>query len=307
MGMESNSTLFRIYVPSSKSIIITRRADFRQSSSELLPSVSVLLDGLSRQHEVETSLSEEGDAEQQLFQSLSSLHQDNKFISYSANRKRRAEGLPRSFAEACEDPLWREAIDREYNALVNRGTWEYVEKEEGMRAIPFTWVFKLKHLDQDGSKVLHKARCCLRGERQKAFVDFDPESTYAPVASHESLRMLMHYAASENLLPEGADISNAYLYGNVDVPILMEQPTNSSQVPARPGCLSPIVKSIYGVKQAGKLWGSFLSNKLTQWKFLSSKIELRLYFLRHGSSFIIVAVVVYDIAFVSNSRPLLEI
>lgn len=31
--------------------------------------------------------------------------------------------IPRAFAEACKDPQWEAAIDREYNALVRRNTW----------------------------------------------------------------------------------------------------------------------------------------------------------------------------------------
>lgn len=41
--------------------------------------------------------------------------------------------------------------------------------------------------------------------------------------------MLVAYAAANDLVLEGADISNAYLFGNLDVPIIMEQPTDSSQ------------------------------------------------------------------------------
>lgn len=34
---------------------------------------------------------------------------------------------------------------------------------------------------------------------------------------------------------EGADISNAYLYGKLDIPIFMMQPTDSSGNQERPG------------------------------------------------------------------------
>ena len=68
--------------------------------------------------------------------------------------------------------------------------------------------------------------------------------------------MLLALAANENLYLEGLDVSNAYLYGDLNVPIIMDQPTNSSQIPARPGHACKLHKYIYGAKQAGETWGS---------------------------------------------------
>ena len=93
-----------------------------------------------------------------------------------------------------------------------------------MKPVPFTWVFRLKPLDKDGKTFLHKARCVIRGDKQKAYIDYDPHNVYAPVACHEAIRILLAYSAAKNLLIEGADISNAYLYGKLDIPIVMMQP-----------------------------------------------------------------------------------
>ncbi len=97
-----------------------------------------------------------------------------------------------------------------------------------MQSVPFTWVFKLKPCDAEGKEFIEKARCCVRGNRQLAYVDYDTSNIYAPVASHDSIRMLFALVASEESYLEGADLSNTYLYGDHNSPILMEQPTNSS-------------------------------------------------------------------------------
>lgn len=99
-----------------------------------------------------------------------------------------------------------------------------------MKPVPFTWVFRLKPLDNDGRNFLHKARCVVRGDKQTAYVNFDPNNVYAPVACHEAIRILFAYAAAFDLQIEGADISNAYLYGKIDIPIIMQQPTNSTDI-----------------------------------------------------------------------------
>lgn len=43
----------------------------------------------------------------------------------------------------------------------------------------------------------------------------------------------------------------------------------------------------------------------TNWGFKSSRCDPRIYFLRHGTDFLIIAIVVYDLAFASNSTRLM--
>ncbi len=113
-----------------------------------------------------------------------------------------------------------------------------------------------------------KAHCCLRGGRQQAYVDYDPTDIYAPVASHDSIQVPLAIAAAQNLTLEGADNSNAYLYGDLDISILIEQPTDSTKRHAMPGHVCKLKKSLYGTKQAGDIWGSLLDKSL---KVLASR------------------------------------
>ncbi len=54
------------------------------------------------------------------------------------------------------------------------------------------------------------------------YIDYDPRNLYGPVASHDSIRMLISLSAAAGSFLEGADVSNAYLYGDLNVPIIME-------------------------------------------------------------------------------------
>lgn len=51
--MESNSNIILVFVPTSKSIRILRRADFHPIKGNILPEISSLLDGISRKDESE--------------------------------------------------------------------------------------------------------------------------------------------------------------------------------------------------------------------------------------------------------------
>lgn len=141
---------------------------------------------------------------------------------------------------------------------------------------------------------------------QEARIDYDPDATYAPVASHESIPLLFAIAARDGLIVEGGDVSNAYLYGEIDVEVLIEQPTDSSGREAQPGKICRLLKSMYGLKQAGNIWGSLLCGTLLNWNFTQSKVDQRVFFMQVGNMFFIVIIVVGDMSFVSNSLSLLE-
>jgi len=117
------------------------------------------------------------------------------------------------------------------------------------------------------AELLFKARCCLRGDKQVAYRDFDPEILYAPVVRHETIRVFIVKSSAQGLIVRGADVDNAYLYGNITngVKIYMQQPTDSSQKLAMPGHVCQLEKSLstaYGkrVKFGVKLFTKNLPN-----------------------------------------------
>ena len=161
------------------------------------------------------------------------------------------------------------------------------------------WVFRLKG-------ALHKARCFVRGDLQFPLRDYNPDDVYAPVASHEAIRIMFSLAASEGLVVEGGDFCNAYLYGDINIPIIMQQHTDSTGIEERPGFVCKLQKSMYGLKQAGQIWGSVLASTLQSWGCQQSIIDPRVFFKQYGKEYNIIIVVVDDMSFVSNSTRLLD-
>ena len=86
----------------------------------------------------------------------------------------------------------------------------------------------------------------------------------------------------------------------------MEQPTDSSQQLAKPGYVCELIRSLYGTRQAGEIWSSHLDKTLKQWGFKVPSIDNRVYFLLQGGEFLMLAIVVDDIAFSSTSPNLME-
>lgn len=85
--------------------------------------------------------------------------------------------------------------------------------------VQFLRDFRIKEMASD---VLHKARCAISGDKQVSSRDFDFESFYAPVARCKLIHILLVKGAVQNHIALTANISNAYLYENIDRDIYMQ-------------------------------------------------------------------------------------
>lgn len=140
--------------------------------------------------------------------------------------KNRDTLLPRSFHESCKIPSCAEAIDRVFNALIDRCTFPYVRQTPYMDPSPFSSKFRLKEVANN--QVLCKDRCCLVGNFRMPYREFDYETLYDPLVKHENIRLLMTKMVAHGLKVERGDIENTYLYGDIYKPIIMKQSTDSS-------------------------------------------------------------------------------
>lgn len=57
-------------------------------------------------------------------------------------------------------------------------------------------------------------------------MDFNPEKLFAPVASYETIKLLLDLNTREGLETEGCEVDNAYLFRDLDIRIRMKKPTN---------------------------------------------------------------------------------
>ncbi len=141
-----------------------------------------------------------------------------------------------------------------------------------MESVPFTWVFWHEMSRRKGQNFTAKAECCLGGDRQLAYVDYYPFNVYAPLASHDSICLLPSMASNHDLLLEGADISNACLYGDLNVPLFIEHPTKSTQREQIHSHVHRLNNSLYRSTQAGEIWVPTRQITEISW---SPKLKLR--------------------------------
>uniref|UniRef100_A0A2N9ISW3 Reverse transcriptase Ty1/copia-type domain-containing protein n=1 Tax=Fagus sylvatica TaxID=28930 RepID=A0A2N9ISW3_FAGSY len=171
------------------------------------------------------------------------------------------EDEPQSFKEAMsmpEAPLWKEAVNSEIESILQNHTWELVDLPPGCKPLGYKWIFKRK-IKVDGSIDKYKARLVVKGYKQKEGVDYF--DTYSPVTRITSIRMLIAIAALYNLEIHQMDVKTAFLNGELDEEIYMEQPEGFI-VPGKEKKVCRLVKSLYGLKQAPKQWHEKFDNAM---------------------------------------------
>jgi len=105
-------------------------------------------------------------------------------------------------------------------------------------------VFKNK-LRPDGTIEKYKARLVAIGYMQKEGEDFF--DTYSPVARLTTIRALLSLAASYGLIVHQIDVKTAFLNGDMDEEIYMDQP-DRFVVKGQESKVCKLLKSLYGLK-----------------------------------------------------------
>ncbi|CAI7862624.1 unnamed protein product [Closterium sp. NIES-54] len=210
---------------------------------------------------------------------------------------------PKTARQALSGPhreKWREAMDRELAALEKRETWDLrpIEKTVNKNVLTGKWVFRVK-TKADGTYEKHKARWVVRGFDQTHGIDYT--LTFAPVSRHTSVRLVLCEAAVKNFPLRQIDVSNAFLYADVDAQNYVEYPHT---YPTNPPSVGKLKKSLYGIKQAPRLWQQHLNRKLTEVGFRQLPHDPGMYRLDDKGSYALLVAYVDDILYVSSSTSL---
>ena len=206
----------------------------------------------------------------------------------------------KSLAEGLNGPSaghWLDALNKEHDNLVNFGTYRLIKLPSGRRAIGSTYAFSVKS-NKDGTVDKFKVRICAQGFSQRAGVDFS--ETFSPVCHLESVRSILAISAQHELKLRQADVVGAFLQGKLDEEIYMKPPKGAPGS-TRDDRVWLLLKSLYGLKQAGRVWNQRLHTFLVnQCKFIRTCADPYIYTKRDGSILMIIAVHVDDMLIAHN-------
>ena len=161
---------------------------------------------------------------------------------------------PANYKEAitCQDSSkWVVAMQEEMESLQKNGTWTLANLPKGKKAVKCKWVFKKKEGIPGIEEPRYKARLVAKGFSQIPGVDFN--DIYSPVVKHTSIRLLLGIVALNDFELEQLDVKTAFLHGELEEEIYMEQP-EGFQVEGKEDHVCRLQKSLYGLKQSPRQW-----------------------------------------------------
>jgi hypothetical protein len=211
---------------------------------------------------------------------------------------------PRTYRQSQTLPdasKWTEAAEDELRAHAENGTWDIVKLPPGKKAIGSRWFMKIKRL-ADGSIDRYRARLVAKGYSQHPGFDF--LETFAPTVRVAAIRTILAIAAIEDLELRSIDVSHAFLNGELEEEIYMEQPEGFEQ--GGPDHVCRLKKSLYGLKQAGRVWNKKLHATLAKMGFHRISSDNSVYVFIRDDVRIILPVFVDDITLACKSSSVLD-
>src|SRR5208282_6861606 len=142
---------------------------------------------------------------------------------------------------------FKKAADKEFEALLQKETFKYVEKSninDKLPLLPLMWVFTYK-FDQDGFLLKHKARLVARGDLQ-----YTAEDTYAATLAAQTFRAVMAIVGAFDLDIRQYDAVNAFANALLTNPIACQ----CAEGYDRPGFVLWVLRALYGLKTSPVLW-----------------------------------------------------
>ncbi|BBG99673.1 transposable element gene [Prunus dulcis] len=130
-------------------------------------------------------------------------------------------------------------------------------------------------------------------------IDFD--ETFAPVASLESVRLLLAIACRLKFKLYQMDVKIAFLNGILHEEVYVEQPKGFED-PHHPNDVFRLKKALYGLKQAPRAWYERLSSHLLRNGYVRRSVDKTLFVKKFKIDVLIAQVYIDDIVVGSTSN-----
>jgi Reverse transcriptase (RNA-dependent DNA polymerase) len=193
-------------------------------------------------------------------------------------------------------------MEDEIKMIEKNETWELVEKSNEKDVVGLKWIYKTK-TNPDGSVQKCKARLVANGYSQQPGIDY--QETFAPVARHEIIRMLISLAAHKGWKMFQLDVKSAFLNGVLKEKVYVVQP-QGFEVEGEEKKVYKLKKALYGLKQAPRACYDNIDAYFIEKGFRRSPSESTLY-VKHGETgMLIVSLYVDDLIFIGNDDEMMH-
>ncbi|KAJ9544917.1 hypothetical protein OSB04_024624 [Centaurea solstitialis] len=197
---------------------------------------------------------------------------------------------PAKTQDALSDPDWVRAMQEELAEFERNRVWRLMERPWRKSIIDLSWIFRNKK-DKNDLIIQNKALLVAKDYRQQEGIDYD--ETFAPVARIEAIRIFLAYAAHKNMKVFQMDVKCAFLNGELQEEVYVEQPE---------GFVDPkYPEHVYVLTQAPRAWYETLTIYLLGSEYQKGTVDPTLFLKRSGSHLTVVQIYVDDIIFASTN------
>jgi hypothetical protein len=224
---------------------------------------------------------------------------------------------PRNFREAKNSPLWKqwqESMREEIEALNSLGTFTMIPREPNMTTLHSKWVFKTKTLP-DGKIERFKSRLVACGNEQVKGENYD--QTFAPTLEMTSVMMIFALAIFWGVPAKHGDVPNAFPRADTEDGLniymelpsgfdVMEEELRSFGVQRKRELVLKLNKSLYGLKQAGRLWNKLMDVFLIKHGYKRSVTDKCFYFKIENGEIAIVGLYVDDLLVTGSKQSMVD-
>ncbi|GJU82742.1 putative ribonuclease H-like domain-containing protein [Tanacetum coccineum] len=140
-----------------------------------------------------------------------------------------------------------------------------------------------------------------KGYTQEEGIDYD--EVFALVARIKAIRLFLAYASFMGFMVYQMDVKSAFCYGIIEEELYVCQPPRFED-PDYPDKVYKVVKALYGLHQAPRVWYGTLAKYLLNNGFQRGKIDQTLFIKKQKGDILLVQVYVDDIIFGSTNKEL---
>nr|GFA47141.1 putative ribonuclease H-like domain-containing protein [Tanacetum cinerariifolium] len=155
--------------------------------------------------------------------------------------------------------------------------------------------------DERGIVIKNKARLITQGHIHEEGIDY--EEVFASVARIEAIRLFLAYAFSMGFMVYQMYVKSAFLYETIEEEVYVCQHLGFED-PDHPDKVYKVVKALYGLHQAPRVWYETLANYLLENGFQRGKIDQTVFIKRQKGDILLVQIYADDIIFGATNKDL---
>jgi len=170
---------------------------------------------------------------------------------------------------------------------------------KGKNPVHCKWIYKTKEGLSPSEPPKFKGRLVAKGFSQ--IFSVDNNDVFSPVVKYSSIRTFFSIVASHDLELEQLDVKTAFLHGELEEEIYMDQPEGFI-VPGKENYVCKLKRSLYGLKQSPRQWYKRFDSFMLSHGFKRSKYDSCVYLKHDNGSPIYLLLYVDDMLIAAKSR-----